>query len=85
MNRDGFLDPNASVVWDRRVEERRRSREAGVPDRRVTERRQLRVAEHLRRYGFAVVDRERHQVIPPPAARVSGLGYNLPAEPPPPT
>jgi hypothetical protein len=67
MNRDAFLDPDATVVWDRRVGDRRRAADASVPERRHGERRQLWVAEHMARYGFAVVDLERKLVIPPPA------------------
>jgi hypothetical protein len=67
MNRDAFLDPGAAVVWDRRVGERRRGVGQGSPERRRGERRRLQVAEHMARYGFAVVDLERGQVVPPPA------------------
>jgi len=67
MNRDAFLDPDAAVVRDRRIADRRRAPEPGVTERRHGERRRLQVAEHIARYGFAVIDLERKQVIPPPA------------------
>lgn len=68
MNRDAFLDPGATVVWDRRVGERRRVSGSSAVERRHGERRRLHVAEHMARYGFAVVDLERQHVVPPPAA-----------------
>lgn len=71
MNRDAFLDPDAAVVWDRRVGDRRRVPGPSVTERRHGERRHLQVAEHIARYGFAVVDLERQQVIPPPAAETT--------------
>lgn len=70
MNRDAFLDPGATVVGDRRVADRRRAAGPGAPERRRGERRRLQVAEHMARYGFAVVDRARGEVVPPPAAAV---------------
>ena len=67
MNQDAFLDPGAAVVGDRRVAARRRASSPVVGERRRGERRRLQVAEHIARYGFAVVDVHRGQVIPPAA------------------
>lgn len=71
MSQEAFADPDAAVVADRRRGARRRVSSQVVPERRQGERRRLRVAEHIARYGFAVVDLRREQVIPPPAATSS--------------
>jgi len=72
MSQEAFVDPDAAVVEDRRRAGRRRISSPVVTERRRGERRRLQVAEHIARYGFAVVDVRRGQVIPPPAATSSG-------------